>query len=65
MLWYPRSWNPKIIIAENVREDDGISVISSALLSLPGYTWKKLPTEAYHFCEMYRTRMMWIGVRTE
>ena len=65
MLWYPRLWRPKIIVAENVRDNDGISVIGSALLSLPRYNWQKLPTDALHWSDMARDRMMWIGVRDD
>ena len=63
MLWYPRMWRPKIILAENVAENDAISINNAALLTLPGYDWITVPTEAQDFTDMARSRHMWVGIR--
>ena len=47
MLWAPADMaRPRLILIENVDENDAMAVVSAALLSLPGYDWKVLKTEA-------------------
>jgi len=62
MLWYPRMWRPLIILVENVEEKEAIAVISAALLTLPGYAWTSITTNARDFSDMFRSRHLWIGV---
>ena len=61
MLWYPRMWRPRIILVENVEEKEAVAVISAALLSLPGYVWIEITTEARDYSDMHRARHIWIG----
>ena len=63
MLWYPRTWNPRIILVENVDEPAAAAIVTGALLTLPGYTWSVITTEARDYSDMCRARRMWIGVR--
>ena len=63
MLWYPRLYRPRIILVENVCEHAATTIISSMLLSLPGYDWVTLETEARDYSESCRRRRLWIGIR--
>jgi hypothetical protein len=63
MLHYPRVHEPRAIVVENVDEPEARSVLSAALLSLPGYVWQTFGSEASRLGEMARGRRFWVGIR--
>ena len=52
-----------MILVENVYEPEATTIISAMLLSLDGYTWDVIDTEARDYSESCRRRSMWIGTR--
>jgi hypothetical protein len=65
MLAYPRAQSPSAIVVENVDEADARSLVSSRLLSLPGYKWEYTRLEARDSGPMARARCFWMGWRTD
>ena len=61
MLAYPRAQSPSAIVVENVDEADARSLVSSRLLSLPGYKWEYTRLEARDSGPMARARCFWMG----
>ena len=61
MLEYARAHRPMAIVVENVEEPAAVLAITAAVLSLPGYTWVTVESEAAAYGPMARARCYWVG----
>ena len=61
MLEYARMRRPWSVVVENVDEPSAVTAITAAVLSVQGYAWVVIESEAGAYGSMARARRFWVG----